>query len=71
MARDGRVGSDHWKGCHTFTDITFDGSIGDDASRVRNGALKMDGTYWYYVGGITSFFFFYSIPTNNMIRSIC
>ena len=60
MERDTRAGADHWKGCHTFTDIAFDGlssSIAGGlsspaASQGRNGGLKMGGTYWYYVGGL-------------------
>ncbi|KAI9373100.1 hypothetical protein BJX61DRAFT_403378 [Aspergillus egyptiacus] len=47
MERDKRVGSGHWRGCHTFTDITFDG-IPNNAGPARSGGLKMGSTYWYY-----------------------
>ncbi|KAL4970355.1 uncharacterized protein BDV14DRAFT_42367 [Aspergillus stella-maris] len=47
MERDQRVGAGHWRGCHTFTNITCDGSA-NNAAPARNGGLKMGGTYWYY-----------------------
>ncbi|KAJ5774955.1 hypothetical protein N7457_009851 [Penicillium paradoxum] len=45
MERDKRVGSGHWRGCHTFTDMMGDGP---DKTQWRTGGLKMGGTYWYY-----------------------
>ncbi|KAL4941377.1 hypothetical protein BDV06DRAFT_4769 [Aspergillus oleicola] len=47
MERDQRVGAGHWRGCHTFTNITCDGPA-NNAVCARNGGLKMGGTYWYY-----------------------
>ena len=50
MERDKRAGSGQWRGCHTFTDVVFDGPPRSDISlQPRNGGLKMGGTYWYYV----------------------
>lgn len=48
MERDKRMGAGHWRGCHTFTNITYDGSLNNSAP-VRSGGLKMGCTYWYYV----------------------
>ncbi|PCH01812.1 Hypothetical protein PENO1_041270 [Penicillium occitanis (nom. inval.)] len=47
MERDRRMGSGHWRGCHTFTDIIRDGAS-PSQSPGRSGGLKMGGTYWYY-----------------------
>ncbi|EED21354.1 conserved hypothetical protein [Talaromyces stipitatus ATCC 10500] len=47
MERDRRMGSGHWRGCHTFTDIIRDGTS-PSQSPGRTGGLKMGGTYWYY-----------------------
>ncbi|EAW07262.1 uncharacterized protein ACLA_019670 [Aspergillus clavatus NRRL 1] len=47
MERDRRVGQGQWRGCHTFTDIVYDGSLAHLGS-ARSGGLKMGGTYWYY-----------------------
>ncbi|PLB48884.1 hypothetical protein P170DRAFT_358231 [Aspergillus steynii IBT 23096] len=47
MERDRRIGSGHWRGCHTFTDIICDGSP-SHMGPARSGGLKMGGTYWYY-----------------------
>ncbi|KAL2822320.1 hypothetical protein BDW59DRAFT_149475 [Aspergillus cavernicola] len=46
MEWDKRVGAGHWRGCHTFTNITCDGLPSNMVS--RSGGLKMGGTYWYY-----------------------
>lgn len=48
MERDLRKGRSEWAGCYNFRDIICDGdpsSVGEK----RDGALKMGGTYWYYV----------------------
>ncbi|CBF88554.1 hypothetical protein AN0904.2 [Aspergillus nidulans FGSC A4] len=47
MERDKRVGAGHWRGCHTFTNITCDGLVNNTVS-ARSGGLKMGATYWYY-----------------------
>ncbi|KAL4785876.1 hypothetical protein BJX76DRAFT_149941 [Aspergillus varians] len=47
MERDSRVGAGHWRGCHTFTNITCDG-LASNTVPARSGGLKMGGTYWYY-----------------------
>ncbi|PGH12047.1 hypothetical protein AJ80_06866 [Polytolypa hystricis UAMH7299] len=47
MERDLRIGTGHWRGCHTFTNIICDGETGSSRPG-RNGGLKMGGTYWYY-----------------------
>ncbi|KAE8387319.1 hypothetical protein BDV23DRAFT_129283 [Aspergillus alliaceus] len=47
MENDKRVGPGHWRGCHTFTSIIFDGSP-NHMVPARSGGLKMGGTYWYY-----------------------
>ncbi|KAL8799410.1 MAG: hypothetical protein Q9200_007546, partial [Gallowayella weberi] len=47
LERDRQVGSGHWRGCHSFRNITCDGSHLDVTER-RDGGLKMGGTYWYY-----------------------
>ncbi|KAL4976956.1 hypothetical protein BDW66DRAFT_43324 [Aspergillus desertorum] len=47
MERDKRVGAGHWRGCHTFTNITRDGLVNNTAP-ARSGGLKMGATYWYY-----------------------
>ncbi|KAL4909876.1 hypothetical protein BDW74DRAFT_173358 [Aspergillus multicolor] len=47
MERDKRVGAGHWRGCHTFTNITCDGMV-HNTIPARSGGLKMGGTYWYY-----------------------
>ncbi|KAL3481984.1 hypothetical protein BJX99DRAFT_111918 [Aspergillus californicus] len=47
MERDKRVGAGHWRGCHTFTNITCDG-MSSNLAPARTGGLKMGGTYWYY-----------------------
>lgn len=49
MEKDPRIGQGHWRGCHTFTNITCDGKTHSTSRKGRNGALKMGGTYWYYV----------------------
>ena len=46
MQRDRSLGNLDWRGCHSFTGITFDDLQGNAAK--RDGALKMGGTYWYY-----------------------
>lgn len=48
MRKDGRVGPEHWTGCHSFENIICDGNAAT-SSQKRNGGLKMGGTYWYYV----------------------
>ena len=48
MKRDGRVGPEHWTGCHSFKNIICDGDLAGNAQK-RDGGLKMGGTYWYYV----------------------
>lgn len=48
LKRDRRTGPGHWRGCHTFENITCDGDT-LDVSPSREGGLKMGGTYWYYV----------------------
>lgn len=69
MERDRRMGSGHWRGCHTFTDITRDGNS-PSQSPGRSGGLKMGGTYWYYVS--TDMFPFATVTSTNIsiIRSI-
>ncbi|KAK2762190.1 hypothetical protein FQN54_001199 [Arachnomyces sp. PD_36] len=47
MEKDPRVGSGHWRGCHTFTNIICDGEMKPNNVK-RDGGLKMGGTYWYY-----------------------
>lgn len=47
LERDRRVGRGHWRGCHTFRNITCDG--GGVSIDGRDGGLRMGGTYWYYV----------------------
>ncbi|MCJ1467795.1 hypothetical protein MMC07_006420 [Pseudocyphellaria aurata] len=47
LKRDKRTGPGHWRGCHTFTNITCDGDS-LDVSSSRDGGLKMGGTYWYF-----------------------
>ncbi|MCJ1424572.1 hypothetical protein MMC29_002460 [Sticta canariensis] len=47
LKRDQRTGPGHWRGCHTFTNITCDGDS-LDVSSSRDGGLKMGGTYWYF-----------------------
>ncbi|KAL6237799.1 hypothetical protein BDW75DRAFT_203155 [Aspergillus navahoensis] len=47
MERDKRVGAGHWRGCHTFTNITCDGMVTNTVP-ARSGGLKMGATYWYY-----------------------
>lgn len=48
LRRDDRTGPGHWRGCHTFTDITCDGESLDLLAK-RDGGLKMGGKYWYFV----------------------
>lgn len=48
MTRDIRLGAEHWSGCHNFANIVCDGNL-EGLGSSRNGALKMGGTYWYYV----------------------
>jgi hypothetical protein len=48
MKKDVNLGSRHWRGCHSFTDIICDGESVEAADGARNGALKMGGRYWYY-----------------------
>ena len=48
MVRDNRRGRGHWTGCHAFRNIVCDGDATGIHER-RDGALKMGGTYWYYV----------------------
>lgn len=47
MQRDSRVGSEHWRGCHSFKNIICDGNL-DSVGGSRDGGLKMGGTYWYF-----------------------
>ncbi|EFW18785.1 hypothetical protein D8B26_005596 [Coccidioides posadasii str. Silveira] len=47
MERDTRIGADHWRGCHVFTNIICDGNL-TATQPGRDGGLKMGGTYWYY-----------------------
>ncbi|KAL4873879.1 hypothetical protein BDV12DRAFT_54591 [Aspergillus spectabilis] len=47
MERDKRVGTGHWRGCHTFSNIVCDG-VSHSTAPARSGGLKMGGTYWYY-----------------------
>lgn len=47
MERDRSIGRGHWRGCHSFTDITCDGDTSVNGGR-RDGGLLMGGTYWYY-----------------------
>ncbi len=47
MKRDSRIGTEHWSGCHNFSDIVCDGNYLAD-SQPREGGLKMGGTYWYF-----------------------
>ena len=49
LSRDKRAGKGQWRGCHCFENIVCDGDP-SDVSLKRDGALKMGGTYWYYVG---------------------
>ncbi|KAL9598542.1 MAG: hypothetical protein Q9219_004444 [cf. Caloplaca sp. 3 TL-2023] len=47
LQRDRRAGPGHWRGCHSFKNITCDGhSL--DPSISRDGGLRMGGTYWYF-----------------------
>ncbi|KAL8997381.1 MAG: hypothetical protein Q9188_006337 [Gyalolechia gomerana] len=47
LQRDRQAGPGHWRGCHSFKNITCDGhSLNPSVS--RDGGLKMGGTYWYY-----------------------
>ena len=48
LERDLRMGRGHWRGCHSFKDITCDGDTERSVQR-RNGGLRMGGTYWYFV----------------------
>ncbi|MCJ1265781.1 hypothetical protein MMC22_005661 [Lobaria immixta] len=48
LKRDKRTGPGHWRGCHTFTNITCDGDSLDVSSTSRDGGLKMGGKYWYF-----------------------
>lgn len=48
LRRDRQAGPGHWRGCHSFKKITCDGHD-LDVSGGREGALKMGGTYWYFV----------------------
>ena len=48
MQRDARRSKEHWTGCHNFENIICDGNV-SAAGHVRDGGLKMGGTYWYYV----------------------
>jgi hypothetical protein len=48
MERDPRMGTGHWRGCHTFKNITCDGEARATGPS-RQGGLKMGGKYWYYV----------------------
>ena len=41
------MGSGHWRGCHTFQNITCDGER-SRKSTSREGGLKMGGRYWYF-----------------------
>jgi hypothetical protein len=47
MARDSRIGPEHWSGCHSFSNIICDGTPQTER-QPRDGGLKMGGTYWYY-----------------------
>ena len=48
MKRDGRVGPEHWTGCHRFENIICDGNA-SATSPPREGGLRMGGTYYYFV----------------------
>ena len=48
MERDSRMGPGHWRGCHSFKNITCDGEA-RNLGQSRHGGLKMGGKYWYYV----------------------
>lgn len=48
MKRDRRRGNGIWTGCHKFRNIICDGDS-NGIHEKRDGALKMGGTYWYYV----------------------
>jgi len=50
MERDIRRDRGQWRGCHSFKDITCDGSNGARVN--RNGGLKMGQTYYYYVSQV-------------------
>lgn len=69
MERDRRMGSGHWRGCHTFTDIIRDGTS-PSQSPGRSGGLKMGGTYWYYVSIVLSLLAFSTSTDNTIIHSI-
>lgn len=43
-----QTGRGYWRGCHSFQDIICDGDTARSIS-CRSGALRMGGTYWYYV----------------------
>lgn len=45
MKRDSRIGPEHWSGCHSFTDIIYDGQA-NGLHQPRHGGLKMGGMYW-------------------------
>jgi hypothetical protein len=53
MRLDLRKGKNYWSGCYSFDDIICDGDL-SCLSLKRNGALKMGGTYWYYVRTLPS-----------------
>ncbi|KAF2715435.1 hypothetical protein K504DRAFT_446296 [Pleomassaria siparia CBS 279.74] len=48
LKQDRRKGTGIWSGCYTFDNIICDGDV-ENIGATRNGALKMGGTYWYYV----------------------
>ena len=48
LQRDRRRGRGTWAGCFSFENIICDGDL-KNLGQQRNGALKMGGTYWYYV----------------------
>ncbi|KAL8935427.1 MAG: hypothetical protein Q9216_005431 [Gyalolechia sp. 2 TL-2023] len=47
LQRDRQAGPGHWRGCHSFKNITCEGhDLNPSVS--RDGGLRMGGTYWYY-----------------------
>lgn len=69
MERDRRMGGGHWRGCHTFTDITRDGTSSSQ-SPGRTGALKMGGTYWYYVSETPVLYYMHVMLIDQSLFSI-
>ncbi|KAI9893279.1 MAG: hypothetical protein M1814_000408 [Vezdaea aestivalis] len=48
MSKDSRKGQLHWRGCHSFENIVYDGDELYENGIKRDGGLKMGGKYWYY-----------------------